>query len=121
MPLPAIFQGDSPIRLIQGAIAGALIAVVGGFTVGGWTLGSTARKQVEAAEQATMVRVLAPICADKFKRAPDAVANLEALKKEDSWKRDEMIVKAGWATFPGSKEADPEVAEACATMLSQVK
>ena len=120
MQTPAIFQGDSPTRLLQGAFAGALATVVCGFYLGGWTLGSTAQKQVSAAEQAGIVRVLAPICADKFKNSADAGANLEALKSADSWKRDEMIVKAGWATFPGS-EPDRQVADACAKLLAQVK
>src|SRR5947208_2435132 len=80
---------------------------------GGWTLGSTAAKQVKDAEQASIVRVLAPICADKFQRSADVSANLEALKKTDSWNRDELIEKAGWATFPGS-EPDRKVAQACA-------
>ena len=119
MPI-AMLQGDSPARLIQGAIAGAIVTMVAGFYLGGWTLGSTAQKQVSSAEQASVVRVLAPICADKFKRSADAAANLQALNKEDSWKRDEMIVKAGWATFPGS-EPDRQVAEACAKLLSEVK
>lgn len=119
MPI-AMLQGDSPARLIQGAIAGAIVTMVAGFYLGGWTLGSTAHKQVTTAEQASVVRVLAPICADKFKRSADAAANLQALNKEDSWKRDEMIVKAGWATFPGS-EPDRQVAEACAKLLSEVK
>ena len=87
---------------------------------GGWSLASTTQKQVSAAEQATVVRVLAPICADRFQRAADASANLEALKKEDSWKRDEMLVKAGWATFPGSTP-DRNVAEACVKLLNQTK
>ena len=120
MQTPQIFQGDSPRRLVQGAFAGALATVVCGFYLGGWTLGSTAQKQVSAAEQASVVRVLAPICADKFKNAADASANLEALNKADSWKRDDMIVKAGWATFPGS-EPDRQVADACAKLLAQVK
>jgi hypothetical protein len=117
---PAIFQGDSPARLLQGAAAGALATVVCGFYLGGWTLGSNVQKQVQGAEQASIVRVLAPICADKFKNAADAGANFEALNKADSWKRDEMIVKAGWATFPGS-EPDRQVADACAKLLAQVK
>ena len=120
MQTPQIFQGDSPARLLQGAAAGALSTVVAGFFLGGWTLGSTAQKQVQNAEQASVVRVLAPICADKFKNSADAGANLEALNKADSWKRDEMIVKAGWATFPGS-EPDRQVADACAKLLAQVK
>jgi hypothetical protein len=84
------------------------------------TLGSTAAKQVKDAEQATIVRVLAPICADKFQHSADVTANLEALKKTDSWNRDQLIEKAGWATFPGS-EPDRKVAEACANLLSQTK
>ena len=116
MPI-AMLQGDSPARLIQGAIAGAIVTMVAGFYLGGWTLGSTAQKQVSTAEQASVVRVLAPICADKFARATDAKANLEALNKEDSWKRDAMIVKAGWATFPGS-EPDRSVAAACLGLIT---
>lgn len=120
MPLPPILQGASLTRLLQGAAAGAVATMIIGFYWGGWTLGSTAAKQAKAAEQASVVRVLAPICADKFQRAADAGANLEALKKADSWKRDEMIEKAGWTKFPGS-EPDRGVAAACANLLSQVK
>ena len=120
MQTPQIFQGDSPRRLVQGAFFGALVTVVCGFYLGGWTLGSNVQRQVQNAEQASIVRVLAPICADKFKNSADATANLEALNKADSWKRDDMIVKAGWATFPGS-EPDRQVADACAKLLAQVK
>jgi hypothetical protein len=120
MQLPQILQGDSLTRLIQGAVAGAIATIVIGFQWGGWMLGSTATKQISEAEQAGIVRVLAPICVDKFQRAADAGPNLDALKKADSWKRDEMIEKAGWTKFPGS-EPDRKVAEACANLLSQPK
>ena len=120
MQVPSILQGESLTRLVQGAAAGAVATIVIGFYWGGWTLGSTAEKQVKTAEQASIVRVLAPICADKFQRSADVSANLEALKKADSWKRDEMIEKAGWTTFPGS-EPDRKVAEACAHLLGQAK
>jgi hypothetical protein len=120
MQLPSILQGESLTRLVQGAAAGAVATIVLGFYWGGWTLGSTAEKQVKDAEQASIVRVLAPICADKFRRSADVSANLEALKKADSWNRYEIIEKAGWTTFPGS-EPDRNVAEACANLLSQVK
>jgi hypothetical protein len=117
MEKPDILKGDSPTRLLQGAAVGAIATAIIGFTWGGWMLGSTAQKQVDNIEQATLVRVLAPICADKFARATDAKANLEALNKEDSWKRDDLIVKAGWATFPGS-EPDRSVAAACLGLIN---
>jgi hypothetical protein len=120
MQLPSILQGDSLTRLLQGAAAGAVATIIIGFYWGGWTLGSNVDKQVKNAEQTSIVRVLAPICADRFRRSADVAVNLEELKKTDSWKRDAVIEKAGWATFPGS-EPDRRVAEACANLLSQSK
>lgn len=120
MQLPSILQGESLTRLLQGAAAGAVATMIIGFQWGGWTLGSTADKQVKDAEQATVVRVLAPICVDKFQRSADASTNLDELKKAESWRRNEIIEKAGWTKFPGS-EPDGKVAEACARLLSQVK
>ena len=120
MQLPAILQGESLTRLCQGAAAGALATIVVGFYWGGWSLASTTQKAIESAQQASVVRVLAPICVDRFQRSADASANLQALNKADSWKRDEMIEKAGWTKFPGS-EPDRNVAEACAKLLAEVK
>lgn len=120
MQFPEMLQKDSLTRLMQGAVAGAVATVVIGFQWGDWTLGSTAQKQVKDAEQSSIVRVLAPICVDRFQRSADVGVNLEALKKADAWKRDEIIEKAGWTKFPGS-EPDRKVAEACASLLSQVK
>jgi hypothetical protein len=111
---------DSLPDMIKGAIVGAIATMFVGFYFAGWTLGSTAERQVKEAEQAGIVRVLAPICVDKFEHSVDVTANMDALKKADSWKRDEMIEKAGWTKFPGS-EPDRKVAEACATMLGQIK
>ena len=120
MQMPEILQGASLTRLIQGAVAGAVATMILGFGWGGWSLASTSQKAIENAQQASVVRVLAPICADRFQRSADASANLQALNKADSWKRDEMIEKAGWTKFPGS-EPDRQVAEACAKLLSEVK
>jgi hypothetical protein len=120
MELPAILQGESLTRLMQGAAAGAVATIALGFYWGGWSLASTTQTRVQNAEQASVVRVLAPICADKFQRSADASANLKALNTADSWKRDEMIEKAGWTTFPGS-EPDRKVAEACLNLLTQTK
>ena len=86
---PTTASGDSPARLLQGAAVGVVATFTIGFLWGSWSLASTTQKQVEAAEQLSVVRVLAPICADRFARATVAKANLEALNKEDSWKRDE--------------------------------
>jgi hypothetical protein len=80
MQVPSILQGEPLKRLLQGAAAGAVATMIIGFNWGGWTLGSTAEKQIKDAEQASIVRVLAPICADKFQRAADAGANLALME-----------------------------------------
>ena len=120
MELPQMLQGDSLVRLTQGAAAGAALTAIIGFNWGGWVTGGTAQTQIRNAEQASVVRVLAPICADRFTRSADAATNLKALHGADSWKRYELIEKAGLTTFPGS-EPDRGVANACATLLTQVK
>lgn len=103
--------------LIKGACGGAVVATLVGFQWGGWELGGTADQEAREAEQGGIVRVLAPICADRFQHSANAGANLAALMKAESWDRDDMITKAGWVTFPGS-EPDPKVAEACVALLS---
>jgi hypothetical protein len=102
MQLPAILEGPSVTRLLQGAFLGFLATGVIGFTWGGWTLGSTAKQMA----------VNAPMCADKFRSASDAALNMAEFKKVSSWQQDSYIQKGGWATFPGMTSPDLAVAQA---------
>ena len=124
MQVPSILQGERPFDLIKGGIVGAILITAVGFNWSGygfgWTLGSTAEQKVKDAGEAAIVRVLAPICADKFRQASDSAAKLAALNGTDSWKRDDFIKDTGYATFPGS-EYDRKVADACVELLTQVK
>jgi hypothetical protein len=45
---------------------------------------------------------------------------MDALNKADSWKRNEIVEKAGWTKFPGS-EPERAVAEACVKLLKPTK
>jgi hypothetical protein len=121
MQLPAILQGESLTRLLQGAFAGSLATTVIGFGWGGWTLGQTATKMAEQSANKAIVAALAPICVDKFQHTAEAKATLAELKTIDSWKQDTFVVKGGWATFPGVESPNRDVAEACAKMLSGLK
>jgi hypothetical protein len=121
MQLPSILQGESRTRLLQGAFAGFLATVVIGFGWGGWTLGSTARENAAKSAATAVVAVLAPMCADKFRQAADASANMAELKKVSSWMQDSYIEKGGWATFPGVTSPDRGVAQACATLLTTLQ
>lgn len=118
MQLPSILQGESLIRLMQGAIGGCVATAIIGFNWGGWTLETTAKQMAESSANAAVVAALAPICADKFRQATDASLNMSELKKVNSWMQDSYIEKGGWATFPGMSSPERGVAQACANLLT---
>jgi len=118
--LSPFLDGDSPTRLFQGLAVGIIGTLVIGFNWGNWHLGSTVEQKVETASQTAMVSALAPICADKFKRAAKADSGLiPKLNAVKSWERDGHLIKTGWATFPGGTEPDTKVAEACSALLNK--
>ena len=117
--LSPFVDGDSPKRLFQGLAVGVIGTLIIGFGWGGWNLGGTVDQKVETASRTSMVTALAPICANKFERAAKADNDLVVkLNAVDSWMRDDHLMKAGWATFPGGAEPDRGVAGACATLLN---
>jgi hypothetical protein len=122
MEVPAMLQGDSLKRLLQGAAVGAVVTMVVGFNWGGWTLGGTVEKVAKERADAAVVAVLSPICVDQFRQAVNAAANLSELTKSNySWDRDVFVEKGGWAIMPGSETASPEVGRACAQTLATLK
>jgi hypothetical protein len=121
MPVPAILQGDSLTRLLQGAAAGAIATLIVGFYWGGWVTGGTARDMVQRSSTAAVVAALSPICVDKFQQSAGAAVNLVELKKISSYQQSSFIEKGGWATLPGNTTANSSVAQACADMLNGLK
>jgi len=121
MPLPSILQDHSFKRLVQGAAVGAVVTMIIGFNWGGWSIESTAAKRADEASKSAVVAVLAPICVDKFQHSSDAVNNFVELKKVSAYMQGSFVEKGGWATTPGSDKANSAVAQACATMLGNLK
>jgi hypothetical protein len=117
MRLPAILEGESLRRLIQGAIVGGLLTAFIGFNWGGWMTESTAKQRAVSDSSAALVAVLAPMCADKFRSGSDAALNMTEFKKVSTWMQDSFIQKGGWATFPGMSSPDLAIAQACARLL----
>jgi hypothetical protein len=121
MAMPAILQGESITRLLQGAAAGAVATLIAGFYWGGWVTAGTAKDMTQRSTTSAVVSALSPICVDKFQRSAEAGANMAELKKVSSYQQGSFIEKGGWATLPGSERADSAVAQACANMLSSLK
>lgn len=100
--------------IVIGAIAGAAVLAIVGFNWGGWVTSGTAKEMTEAAVISQMV----PICVSQFNADADKVAKLAKLKKIDSWNQGDYVIKQGWATMPGAKKADDDVARDCANSIT---
>jgi hypothetical protein len=105
---------------VWGAIGGAIVISIVGFSVLGWTLGSTADRMASDRADAAVVGALTPVCVAGFEAQPDAAAKLSELKKiPTSWDQSSFIEKGGWATVPGSGTPNSDVARACAEKLGK--
>ena len=116
--LSPYLDGDSPKRMLQGLVVGAVGVMLIGFNADGWTRGKTDYEQVTDATQTAYIKALAPICAEKFEQASKTNDSLKiGLNDTNSWERDSYLVKAGWVTFPGGADPILRVADACADLL----
>ena len=115
LKLPQFPPGTKPFCL--GAFVGAVLLGYVGFNLMGWTLEATATKIAKRQADTAVTSALASVCAAQFKSAPDADGRLASLEKIQRYSRSEALVKAGFATMPGSKEPDQNVASACAELL----
>ena len=105
---------------LWGAAGGAVVLAVIGFTLGGWVTGSTAQTMADDAAQEAVVARLAPICVEQYNQISEKDQKLQKLKDTDSWRRSDYVEKQGWATMPGEKDPDSEVAKKCADMLMEL-
>ena len=96
-----------------GVIGGAIAAIAIGFFWGGWVTGGTVGKMEAASAQAAIVLAFTPLCVAKAEQQPD---QLVPLKEEDTWKRDDFVIKAGWV-YNVSEKYQSAVADACASIL----
>jgi alpha/beta superfamily hydrolase len=116
MQVPAILQGESLKRLLQGAAAGVAVTIIIGFGWGGWSLSSAADRMAKERSDVAVVAALAPVCADKFRALPDAEAKTIALSKTDSWKRSDEFPKE-LVTLPGQSYPNSALVFACSTLV----
>ena len=103
---------------LKGAVVGAAALALVGFTWGGWVTGGTARAMATEKAKLEVVAALVPICIQQSSQDPQVVEILAQLKDAGSYQRSDMLMKAGWATMPGSSEPDRNVAKACIEVLA---
>ncbi len=98
---------------IYGALVGAIVVSILGFTWGGWTTSSTAQSMAEdlAAEEVTLA--LVPVCLGLSADDPERIAKLADLQEVAGFGRRNAMLETGWATRPGSDAPDRDLAAAC--------
>jgi hypothetical protein len=98
---------------IWGVVCGAIIAMIIGFSWGGWSTAATAQRNSDKAVVASQ----AAICVAQFMKAADHDEKLKELKEINTWSRADFIEKGGWDLMPGQERADYDVSRACADGL----
>lgn len=94
-----------------------IATLVIGFNWGGWVTGGTATTMATNAASSARTDLVADACVNRFQANPDAPAQLDLLKKTESYKRADLIKKGGWATIPGNKDSVEGAADRCAQQL----
>jgi hypothetical protein len=100
------------------AVGAVLLTLFLGFTRGGWTTGASARNMAETSAKGAVVERLTPICVAQFNADAQSVVRLQELKAiSSSRNRTAYVTEQGWATMPGEKAPDKQVATACTEQL----
>jgi hypothetical protein len=100
------------------AVGAVLLTLFLGFTRGGWTTDASARNMAETSAKGAVVERLTPICVAQFNADAQSVVRLQELKAiSSSRNRTAYVTEQGWATMPGEKAPDKQVATACTKQL----
>jgi hypothetical protein len=103
---------------LYGAAVGAVVVAIVGFSWGGWVTGGTAKQMASDQARLEVVAALVPICVEQSKQDPQVMETLAQLKDAGRYQRSDMLMKAGWATMPGSSDPNRNVASACMEKLA---
>ena len=98
---------------IYGAVIGAALVSIVGFSWGGWMTGGGANKMASEMAQDEVVSAMVPICLDMARADPDRIAQLATIRAATSYKRRDAVMATGWATMPGADSPSRELAQAC--------
>ncbi len=112
----------SKTMLVWSCVGSVVVALVVGFTWGGWVTGGTARGMAETAGDTSRYELASVICVERFLAAPDAAAQLAALKElSGSYQQRQFVEKGGWAIMPGADSPDRRGADLCAKVLADLE
>jgi hypothetical protein len=111
----------SKTMLFWSCAGSVVVALIMGFTWGGWVTGGTARDMAQDAADQSRSELASTICAERFMAAADARVQLTALQAIDSsYRQRQFIDDGGWATMPGQEKGARQASELCAEVLDKL-
>jgi len=99
-----------------GILFGAVLAMIIGFTYGGWTTAASSKRISDGA----ILSNQAEICVAQFVAQSDYLEQLVIFKKGLSWDRVKFVAAGGWDKMPGQDKADNGVDRACASKIEHL-
>lgn len=102
---------------LYGALIGAVVVGVVGFTWGGWVTGGTANERAEAMSRDEVIASMVPVCLDMAQSDPSRADKLATIQSAATYQRREAVMNAGWATIPGTDSPNRDIAQACLAAL----
>lgn len=111
---------DRIVHSLQGAGIGAIALMIGGSYWPGWSSERTIEKRLIERDRATLVRVLAPVCANQFRIQPNLDARTAELRGVSTWQRDRFLVSGDYVVKSGIASTDEAIGGACADLLNDL-
>ncbi|MFW8636104.1 hypothetical protein [Cribrihabitans pelagius] len=102
---------------LYGAVTGAVLVSICGFTWGGWVTGGTSNNRSVAMARDHVVTALVPVCLDMARTDPERATKLAAIRAVSTYRQRDALMDAGWATVPGAETPDRDIAQACLAAL----
>ena len=96
-----------------GAVGGAIVVSVLGFTLGGWTTGGNAQEMAQTFATQEVALAMVPVCLNASAVDPERISKLATIQDGSSFGRSRAMMATGWATLPGTEEPSRDLAVAC--------
>ena len=102
---------------LYGAVVGAVVVGVVGFTLGGWVTGGTSNDRAMAMARDDVVASMVPVCLDLARSDPARADKMATIRDASTYRRRDALMEAGWATMPGAETPNRDIAQACLEKL----
>ena len=103
--------------VLAGAVGGAILTALLGFTLGGWVTSSKSERVAQEKSNTAVIAALAPICHANYRASSNALEQRALLEKTDDWKHAEFVNSAGWTKIPGVAAVSNRLARSCAKLI----